>query len=149
MKFNFRLETLMRQRGAERDAAQRIYAEAQNQVQVQLALIKRFYEELDNARLLCDQKQSSPGAKSDGLVQIDEYIDGQKIRIRLAREKARELMAVAEEKLEILVDKMQAYKVLEKLKDKKKLEFKKEYKKKQAKDLDDMTVMRTAHRGER
>lgn len=149
MKFSFRLETVMRQRAAERDAAQRVYAEAQGQVQNQLALIKRMYAELDAARLLSDQKQSEPGTKSQDLIQIDDYIDGQKIRIRLAREKARELMAIAEEKLEILVDRLQAFKVLEKLKEKKKHEYKIAHNKKLAKELDDLTIMRTAHRGEK
>jgi flagellar export protein FliJ len=65
----------------------------------------------------------------------------------LAREKARELMAVAEEKHEILIEASQAFRILEKLKEKKREEFKIQYNKKQAKEQDDITIMRMAHRG--
>ena len=147
MKFRFRLETVMRQRRAERDAAQRVYAEAQAKLQAQLSLIQQMYSELDNAREMSDQKVALPGAKSTDLVQIADFVEGQKVRIRLAREKARELMAVAEEKHEILIEASQAFRILEKLKEKKREEFKIQYNKKQAKEQDDITIMRMAHRG--
>lgn len=148
MKFNFRLEALMRQRKADRDNAQRIYADAQDSVQRQLAMIKRMYAEIDKARLICDETQAQKGTSSTSLANIDEFIEGQKIRIKMAREKARELMSIAEEKLEILTDKMRDYKMLEKLKERQHVQFKNEKSKKEIKELDDITIMRAHQRGE-
>jgi len=144
MRFHFRLDTLLRSRKVERDNAQRAYSDAQNAVQVQLTLIKQMYEEIDRARLVAEQHEASGKAVAGPLVQIDEFIEGQKIRIKRAREKARELMVIAEEKHEILIKKMQEHKVLERLKEKKQIEFKKEQNKRLNAKIDDIVTMRAA-----
>jgi flagellar export protein FliJ len=147
MRFHFRLDTLMRQRKVDRDTAQRIYSEAQSAVQAQLAFIKRLYDEVDQARMMVDERQASQKSTAPALVQIDEFIQGQKIRIKAAREKARELMFIAEEKHEILTLKMQDFKVLERLKEKKQAEFKKEQLKAFNDEMDDLVIMRANRRG--
>jgi flagellar FliJ protein len=60
----------------------------------------------------------------------------------LARHKARELMQVAEEKLEVLTEKMQEHKLLEKLKEKKREEYRRERNKDMQKENDDLALMR-------
>ena len=142
MKFRFRLETLLRHRKIVQDEAQRAYAEAQSAVQLQLTRIKEMYADLDEARLRAENLQKRGGACLPDLLQIEDYVQGQKVRIQRARQKARELMQVAEEKLEILTEKMQEHKVLEKLKEKQKEEMRRAYNKKQQKESDDISLMR-------
>lgn len=141
MKFRFRLEVLARQRKAEKDIAQREYAEAQKAVRDQLALIEKMYGEIDEARLMSDQVQVGGGACAERLQSINNFISGHKIRIANSRQKARELMAVEEEKHEILIEKMQAHKILENLKSKKKQEHNRLMKKKEIKEVDDIVTM--------
>lgn len=141
MRFSFRLETLMKQRRVERDIAQREYSDAQSAVNQQMTYIKHLYSEIDNARLESENTHQRGGECAHVLQQLEEYINGQKVRVQSARQKARELMQVAEERLEILVEKNQGLKVLEKLKEKKHQEFKKSVKKKEAKILDDIVTM--------
>lgn len=142
MKFKFRLETVMRQRKAEQDIAQREYAEAQLNVRDQLARIEKMYTDIDEARMMSDQINSKGGACAEHLASIEEFIAGQKLKIEIARKRARELMAVEEEKHEVLVEKVQALKILEKLKERKKDEFKKLVKKKEIKEAEDIVIMK-------
>ncbi len=146
MVFQFRYETVLKQRKAEQDVASREYHEAQAAVQTQMTKIKRMYALIDEARERAEEMERSGGKKAQAILQIEEFIGVQKIAIQRERDKARELMAVAEEKLEVLTEKMQAFKILEKLKEKKKTEFRKEQNKRWNKEADDLTVMRTARR---
>src|SRR6185312_1777650 len=108
MRFRFRLDTVMRQREIERDLAQREYQEAQEQVRLQVAKIKKMYGQIDDARERAENLEQSGGPRSAELEQIEEFITGQKVLIEAERIKARELMAVAEEKLENLTSKLKA-----------------------------------------
>ena len=142
-KFKFRLDRLLRQRKAELDMAQKVYYEAQVKVQEQLALIQSQYKDLDSARERIEQLEKQGGNFILQVETLHSFITGQKIRIENSRAKARELMLVAEEKHEALIEKMQAHKMIERLKEKKKEEHKIEMRKKLAKQLDDITLMRT------
>ncbi|MEK6555537.1 MAG: flagellar export protein FliJ, partial [Bdellovibrionota bacterium] len=75
-------------------------------------------------------------------LQIEDFILGQNVRIQVARLEVLELMAVLEEKQEILLEKVKDHKVLEKLEEKKFGEFKKELNRKQQVQADDMSIMR-------
>jgi len=142
MKFTFRLETLMRHRKVLRDEAQREYLIAQSYLQDQMTRIKEMYAELDLARLRAEQIQIQGGNCSAQLMHLDDYIQGQKVRIHAARQKARELMQIAEEKHEVLTEKLKDHKMLEKLKEQKKLEYKKMKNKIAQAEIDDMSIMR-------
>lgn len=146
MRFRFRLETVMRQRRVERDTAQRDYSEAQSHVQNQLLKIKKMYDQIDEARANAEKLERQGGPHANQLVQTEEFITGQIILIQQERETARELMMVAEQKLEVLTEKLQAFKILEKLKEKKREEFRKERNRRTDKEIDDLTVMRSSMR---
>lgn len=141
MKFNFRLDVLKRQRKIDQDEAQREYATAQKNVRDQLARIESMYKKIDDARLLSDQLQATGGTCSGSLKNISSFIANQKTRITNERLVARELMAIEEEKHEILIKKMQDHKVLENLKAKKKEEHKKLMNKKEIKKTEDIVTM--------
>ena len=144
MRFHFRFETVLRQREIERDIAQREYLEAQNRVRMQLSKIKKMYEQIDEARLEAEKLERAGGRHVSALVQTEEFILGQKIRVQSERQIVREFMADAEQKHEVLIEKMQAFKVLEKLKEKRREEFRKERNQRIAKEMDDLTIMRAS-----
>ncbi len=144
MRFRFRLETVMRQRRVEKDIAQREFSEAQDHFQKQLQKIKKMYKQIDDARVTAQLLEKKGGRHASQLVQTEEFIVGQNILIQKERERARELMAIADEKLEILTEKLRAFKILEKLKEKKREEFRKEHNRRIDKQLDDLMVMRAS-----
>ena len=144
MRFRFRLETVLRQREIGRDIAQRDYLEAQNRVREQLAKIKSMYAQIDEARLVAENLERKGGALANALVQTEEFIQGQKVRIQIEREIARDLMLESEQKLEVLTEKLRAFKILEKFKAKKREEYRKERNKRIAKEIDDINIMRVA-----
>ena len=142
MKFRFRLSSLMRQRKIDQDLAQREYASAQKAVRDQMDIINNLYVEMDSAREKSENLQSGGGACINELTQIEEFIDVQKIKIFNSRQHARELMQKEEEKHEVLTEKMRAFKILEKLREKQSTEFKKIRNKIMAREVDDIVTMR-------
>ncbi len=144
MRFRFRLESVLRQREIERDMARREYLEAQNRVREQLLKIKNMYAQIDDARWAAEQLERKGGAQANALVQTEEFIQGQKVLIQKERERARDLMMESEQKLEVLTEKSQAFKILEKLKEKKREEYRKERNRRSDKEIDDLNLMRQA-----
>jgi flagellar export protein FliJ len=142
MKFKFKLEAVKKHRKILKDLAQKDFELARLAVDQKLAQINMMYDAIDNARLMADEMHASDNVKSAPFLQIEDFILGQTVRIQMARVEVRGLMAVMEEKQEILVEKAKEHKVLEKLEEKKFAEFKKEVSKKQQIAADDMSIMR-------
>ena len=107
-----------------------------------MSLIKSLYEKLDFAFEEIEKIQKIGGACGSQLMQIDDFLTGQKIKIQRARTYARELMSAEEEKHEKLIEKLQAHKIIEKLKIKQKEQFRKDKNKKINKEVDDLATIR-------
>lgn len=143
MKFRFSLEAVLKHRHRLEELAQKEFAQAQHDLDVVLKGIEAMYERMDQVRGDIRQSQDAGAARSlDEVRQMELFIEGQKIRIHSERLRARELMAVLEEKQEKLVEAMQERKVLEKLKEKKLAEFRERLRTMELKELDDMTMTR-------
>jgi len=142
MKFKFKLEAVKKHRKILKDLAQKDFELARLAVDQKLAQINMMYDAIDNARLMADEMHSANNVKSAPFLQIEDFILGQTVRIQMARVEVRGLMAVMEEKQEVLVERAKEHKVLEKLEQKKFAEFKKEISKKQQITADDMSIMR-------
>jgi flagellar FliJ protein len=142
MSFHFSLETLLRHRKTLRDEAMRIYAEAQAKVQDKLSEIRQLYNSIDQTRERISSTYSTTTG-SLGVIQfMNEFIDGTKVKIGRARFEVRDLMQIAEEKHDRLVEASRNFRMLEKLKEKQKLAWKKEQKRKETKRADDMVMTR-------
>lgn len=149
MAFEFKFATLLKHRKRLEEAAQRDYLEAKAILDHCLEGIEALYISIEETRLQISLWQRR--GQVDDLMQISDgerFIDGQKIRIERERIKARQLMAIVEEKQELLVEAAREFKKIDKLKEKLKAEHKKEAKKREVKRLDDLVVIR-ANRGER
>ncbi len=143
MAFKFSLETVLKHRKRLEEAAQREFVEAQAAVDECLRKIEMMYQRSDEVRddILTAQVQGS-SAKVNEIREMEIFLGGQKIRIETLRQHARQLLVIAEEKQEALIAAAQDKKTLVKLKEKRKLEYEAWLKQIEAKELDDMTMVR-------
>ena len=146
MPFRFRLQKVLEARKIDRDLAQKDFAEAQFQVQTeQLKLAqleeleKKSYQDLAQAQSLRDDQVST-------FQQIIQFQKGLKIKIQKQKKHIEGLQAVVEKKQEILRQKTIEYKIVEKLKEKKKFLYLQDANQKENKERDETTVLRYSRR---
>lgn len=148
MKFKFGLQTLLKHRGYIEQDAKREHSQAQAVLQSCLNLIRQMYDSIDETRRqIADlQSESKPG-HIEHIRHMEEYIKGTQVRIQRERMKARELMQNVEVALEKLIEASRDRKILDRLKEKRFLEFKSKIKKAEEKSLDEIVTMRFKKRG--
>ncbi len=147
MAFKFGLDTVLKHRGRLEDVAQREYAEAQAAVDECLTQIERMYQRSDEVREeIAEAEQTGTAGKLAEIREMEHFLSGQKIRIERMRLKARELLQLAEEKHEALIVAARERKILVKLKEKKLFEYRAWLQRIEAKEQDDLTMVRIARR---
>lgn len=144
MKFNFKLEPVLKHRQLREDIAKKEYAEAENKVQQCLNVINRFYDQIEELRNLNAVKQSGGGQVSAYMDLNTDLIAGIKKKIETEKIRVRELMQIAEEKKEIMIEAQKEKKIIEKIKEKRFQEYKKYRKKLEQKQIDEMVSQRYA-----
>ncbi len=143
MRFRFRLETLLKHRETLKGEAQRVWMQSQNRVNECLEEIQKMYNQVDQSRqTISNSEKAGVSHQSAVFISANEFLVGQKIIIERKRQEARELMSAAEQKREELISATQDCEVLKKLKERKKQEFLKRKKIKEAKQVDDLVTMR-------
>lgn len=144
MAFEFKFEAVMKHRRHLEDMARKDYLEARRNLDDCLAGINRMYGSIDTAREDIAVAQKTGDAHSLQLIHgTEQFIEGQKVRIQRERERARNLMAIAEQMHEKLVEAVKEFKKIEKLKERMKRQYKKEQRKLEAKRVDDLVVIRS------
>jgi flagellar FliJ protein len=147
MAFRFGLNTVLKHRKRLEDVAQREFSEAQDAVDRCLNEIESMYRRIDEVRGEIAQLEKVGQPESLAEIQgMQNFIGGQKVRIERLRLQARELLQVAEEKHEALIAAAREKKILVKLKEKRFAEYKAWLQRVEAKELDDLTMVRTASR---
>lgn len=146
MKFKFSLETLRKHRKNLEEIARRDHMEAKSISDRILGEIKNFYESSDNARTYIGRALDQSLVDPRLLVVADEYIERNKVRIENRKQDFRKAQTISEDKLEVLVEAARETKVLEKLKEKKLLEFKNKLKKQDRKITDEIVTQRYGRR---
>lgn len=143
MKFKFSLDAVLKHRKRLEEVAQREFAEAQAAVDDCLRKIEAMYKRSDEVReeVLVAQK-SGKSSSVESIREMELFLAGQKIRIETLRQHARELLQIAEQKQEALIQAAQDKKSLEKMKDKRKAEWEAWIRQIESKELDDMTTVR-------
>ncbi len=172
MKFVFAFEKLLQHKRNVEDATRRdvnVAAEKLDGVEKEL---QAMYSAIDASRKRADDcakipspgsgsrsKLSSPGSRNThdsksnllkpmlispltALVQIDEFISGQGVRIALQKKRVREYKAIVEEAQELLLEAAKERKIYEKLREQRLAEFKDSEKKRELKRVDDMVSTR-------
>lgn len=142
MKFHFNLERLLTHRKTIEDLARKDYVEALVHYQEQKTILEGYYQSIEDARKTAFDRQSQGGNQAESLSQIHLFIKGTEIKIERQRKKVREFLEIVEDKQEILRQAAVEYKMIERLKEKKKEEFKLEERKREQKFTDELVTTR-------
>ncbi len=142
MKFKFQLEKVLQHRKILEDLAQREFQEAQAELNKQNQKMDEMREAVIAARDQAFRRQSEGGKASPALLQVDEFIKGQDIRMDRQKLRIQECESLVEKLREILRQKAIDYKIIEELKDKQFKEYKVERRKREQKNADDINLMR-------
>ena len=142
MKFKFSYQQLLEHRKRLEEIAQRDHLLAQRDVALAEEALEKMYQQIDDSRQRAGILQSRGGDQAPSLVLIDDFINKHKLRMDMQRKKIRELKHIAEEKQQALVNAAKEYKILEKLREKRVIEFKDILKKRELKFVDDLVTMR-------
>lgn len=141
MKFKFRLESILKHRKNLEEIARRDFTEAKIHSDGILNQINTLYDSNEEAR-----EVSHKSSKDSRFVQMQqitqEYLEGNKIRIERKKVEFREAQAVTENKQEELVAAAKEAKILEKMKEKNKQDFKELQRKQERKETDELIVQR-------
>ncbi len=146
MAFKFSFEKLLEYQKQQEDVARRDYNESLERLESEKEKYQSIFkvqdQALDEIFFLQNRKEGAPISR---LVSIGQFVEGQKRRIELQREIVINHTTIVEQKQEILHVAAKERKILEKLKEKKQLEYKTQMKKKEAKENDELVV--TRHKG--
>jgi len=162
MRFVFAFEKLLQHKRNVEDATRRDVNVAATKLDAVENELKAMYVSIDESRKRASNCTKPPQCKvSDetlhrksnssspmlispltALVQIDEFIRGQGVRIDLQKKKVREHKAIVEEAQELLLEAAKERKIYEKLREQRLAEFKDSEKKRELKRVDDMVSTR-------
>lgn len=147
MKFSFPYDKLLDHRKMLEEIARKDYISARTQADDAEAKLRAMYDDVSSARDRAGRLEVMGGPQGPLLSLISDFIDGQKIRIERQRQTIRELLAVVEEKHEALIEAAREHKTLQKLKERRLKEFKRQLKKKELKEVDEMVTTRFKREG--
>ena len=142
MKFRFSLEQLLEVRLREKDLAQRDFLLARRAQNDAEGVLESYFQSIRDARQRAGHLRSAGGACAEHLQNTDVFIAGQEVRISHQKEKIRELASVVEQKHAILVEAAREQKKVEKLRERRLERFRKEQKRLELKEVDDLVTMR-------
>lgn len=143
MKFQFRMQTVLKQRERERDQARFDYLSARQMLDECMVELDDMYKKVDESRAEIHKHQTSLDQNSvSSIVYLESYISGVNLKIKNKRLQARELIRLVEDKLEILTEANQNVKSLEKYRDKKFEEWKQQQNKLENKKNQDLMIMK-------
>lgn len=146
MGFKFRYDSVLKQRGIEKNIAHREFVEAEAKVRQQINKINGMYDQIDKARISALGNLEGQVLSVATLGQTEEFIKLQLTKIDGERNKARELLATMEENQEVLAEKAKEFKTVETLKEKDLQKFKTELQRKEQKEIDDLNIIRASRR---
>lgn len=145
MKFRFPFQKLLDHKLALENVARREWLEAKAAVDKARAQLQEMYAQIDASRVRAANIESEGGARGNELMQIDEFIAGQYLRIERHRAAMRPLLEEEERTHFNLVAAAQERKTLEKLKERHYEDFRLRRKKQELKSMDELVVMRFRH----
>jgi flagellar protein FliJ len=142
MKFKFTLEKVLRQRELQESLAERDFAEAQNALNDEVAKLENMIRVKEDS--IRERNELVQNTQTWGLSvqQINQFLIGQDLRIKLQNQRLSEFEKVVEAKREILRKASVEVKIIERLKEKKLEEFKREFERKEQSEIDELTALR-------
>jgi len=148
VKFEFAFEKLLDHRRKLEDVARRNWLHARGKVDEAKARLTALFDEVDHARNRAAELAVRGGTQGPALAQVDDFINGQKIRVDRQRAVIRELTEEMEKLQDAMVEAAKERKILEKLKERRLEEFKIRRRKHELKEVDELVVTRFGRHGE-
>lgn len=144
MAFRFRLQKVLDHRRRVESDAKRDYIAAQQATGQALKELETLYQAIDLARSKGHQavNGTSTASTAPTLQHIDQFIQGQKIRIERQRLKIREIKAEEERRQEILIAAARERKTMEKLFERHLKDYRELQNRLEQAEADDLTVLR-------
>lgn len=143
MKFRFPLQKVLDHRKTIENLAQKEFQEAQAELVRREEELHAMIAQLHEARLEAGRVQESArGAAPERLKQIHEFTVLQDVRIERQKTKVKEAENLVEEKREILRQKVVDFKIMERLKERRREEYVRERKLEEQKETDEINVLR-------
>ena len=142
MSYTFSLEVLLDYKKRLENEARLLFVEAQTKVDAAIAVLGEYYDQVDRTREETLNLTRQGGALAPTLVSNSDFISGQKFRIEAQRLKIRELKMTADELQEALIEAAKETKTLEKLKERGLEAYKKDRRKREMKETDELVTLR-------
>lgn len=142
MSYIFSLEVLLDYKKRLENEARLLFVEAQSKVDAAIVVLGEYYDQVDRTREQNSILQAQGGALAPSLVANSDFITGQKFRIEAQRLKIRELKTTADELHEAMIEAAKETKTLEKLKERGFEQYKRDRRKREMKQQDELTTLR-------
>ncbi len=142
MKFKFSLEKVLKHRTILVDLAKKDFLEAQAYQNAEITRLEQMQELKQSTLQSRSQQIQSSQAWTNSVDQINQFLTGHDLRIKQQNLRLIEIEKLVESRREILRQALIEVKIMEKLKEKKKVEFLSEEAKKDQAELDELSVLR-------
>lgn len=142
MGFQFRLAKVLSHRKSLEDLARKDFLEAQNELQQALKALENYYQQVYSAQIERGRLISDGNSPGESLSQIYNYIKGTELKIESQKNVIRELKVKVEKMQLTLQEAAINYKVILKLESRQHEDYRKQLKKLEEKELNEMTNSR-------
>ncbi len=153
MKFNFRMQKVLEHRKVQENLAKTDFQVAQSRLNEEVEKLQNMIDQKKKARVKSFELETGfdvPNSLRNGILEESSRFQKlQDVRIEKQREIIAEWEKEVESKREILKTKAIEYKIIEKVKDKKKQQFIDDANKKEQNENDEISILRFASRNKK
>ncbi|HEX7672684.1 MAG TPA: flagellar export protein FliJ [Bdellovibrio sp.] len=142
MKFKFPLQKVMDHRKVKESLAQKDFQDAVNILNEQQAILDKMNRDVQEAHARAGTLAQMGGAQGPALSQINDFLNGQKLRIAHQVQKVQQVEKLVEAKRELLRQAALDYKIMEKMRENKFEEYKAERISQDQKEMDEQAILR-------
>ena len=142
MKFKFPLQKVMDHRKVKESLAQKDFQDAVNILNEQQAILDKMNRDVQEAHARAGTLAQMGGAQGPALSQINDFLNGQKLRIAHQVQKVQQVEKLVEAKRELLRQAALDYKIMEKMRENKFEEYKAERIAQDQKEMDEQAILR-------
>lgn len=142
MKFKFPLQKVLEHRKLRENLVQKDFQDAQALLQEQLNKLEKMNREVTEAYERSGSLTKQGGAQGPALMEIHEFLKGQRQRIHFQEQKVQEFEKLVEAKREILRQAAMDYKIMEKMRENKFEAYRQERIATEQKENDEQSILR-------
>lgn len=142
MKFKFPLQKVLEHRKLRENLVQKDFQDAQALLQEQVNKLEKMNQQVTEAYERSGNLAKQGGAQGPALMEIHEFLKGQRQRIQFQEQKVQEFEKLVEAKREILRQAAMDYKIMEKMRENKFEAYRQERIATEQKENDEQSILR-------